>query len=238
MNKAIIIILAVLITSCDWVYYKRGNGHMVTKSYDVKDFDELELRGDYKVNLIESDEPGVEIEADENLLGDIDVFVRGRSLRVESERIRSRKDRTVNVFYKELNGISAGGATDMATRMPIRSKFFDLSLAGAGEIDLDFEGEKLSITMSGAGDIQLSGTTTDLDIKMSGAGGLDAYDLKAEYARVRISGVGGADVYVTRELEAHISGLGDINYKGNPKVVDRQISGLGSINQVDRDRAD
>jgi len=238
MNKLFFIILAIAVTSCDWVYYERGNGKMITRSFDVRDFDELELRGDYKVNLIESDEPGVEIEADENLMGDIEVDVIGRSLRIESERIRSRRGITVNVFYKELNGISAGGATDLSTRTPIRTKFFDLSMSGAGEIDLDFEGEKLSISMSGAGDIQLSGKTTDLDVRISGAGGLDSYDLKTEYARVRISGVGGAEVYVTRELEAHISGLGDINYKGNPNVVDKNISGLGSINHVDRDRAD
>jgi len=72
---------------------------------------------------------------------------------------------------------------------------------------------------------------------MSGAGGLDAFDLKAEYARIRISGVGGADIYVTKELDAKISGLGDVTYRGNPANIDKSVSGLGTI-QEDRHFSD
>jgi len=238
MKKLVVFFLPVLLMSCDFVGYRRGNGHMITRTFNVSDFDEIQLTGDYKVNLIPGTSEEVEIEADENLMEDIDVDVIGSNLRIESRRIRSRKGITLNIYYKELNGISAGGAIDLMSRATIRSKYFDIRMGGAGEIDLEFEGEKLTIKMSGAGDIRLSGKATELDINISGAGGLDAFDLKTDFARVRISGIGGADVYVSRELEARISGLGDINYKGSPKYVDSDVSGLGSINEVRSSRTE
>ena len=212
-------------------YYKRGNGKMITQDFNVRSFSEVELRGDYEVTLIESEKEGLEIEADENLMDEIEVEVIGDILRIESKRIRSRKGIHINIFYNELSGLYAGGAIELNSRNPLNSRYFDLDLAGAGEITLEFEGEKLNLRLSGAGDVQLSGYTRDLEVTMSGAGGLDAFDLKAEYARIRISGVGGADIYVTRELDAKISGLGDVTYKGNPSIINKSVSGLGTIQQ-------
>jgi hypothetical protein len=42
---------------------------------------------------------------------------------------------------------------------------------------------------------------------------------------------GSLDVYATEQLEAKASGIGEINYYGNPKVVKKDASGIGSINQ-------
>jgi hypothetical protein len=231
MKKFSIFILAFAMMSCELAYYKRGNGKMITRDFDVRSFSEVELRGDYEITLIESDKERLEIEADENLMDDIEVEVIGDVLRIESRKIRSRKGIRINIFYNELSGLYAGGAIELRSRNPLRSRYFDLNLAGAGEIILEFEGEKLNLRLSGAGNVELSGTTRDLEVTMSGAGGLDAFDLKAEYARIRISGIGGADIYVTKELDAKISGLGDVTYRGNPTNIDKSVSGLGTIQQ-------
>jgi len=240
MNKVAFFIAAFVLTSltsCEYVYYERGSGDMITKNYDLESYNEVELVGDYEVVLIQSDQERLEIEADDNLMDDIEVDVFGKTLRVESRRIRSRKGIRLEIYYKEIEGLHAGGAMDLTSRNPIRAKFFDLGLSGAGAVRLEFEGEKLELQVSGAGDVELSGNTRDLEVRMSGAGGLDAFDLRAEYARVRISGVGGAEVYVTKELDANISGMGDITYRGNPTVVDKDVSGLGTIGQ-DRNYSD
>lgn len=231
MKNSFFLLIVVFLVSCEYAYRERGSGNMITEDLELSSFDEIELRGEYEVTLIESRSESIEIEADDNLMDDIEVEVIGNTLHVESRRIHSWKGIHLKIFYRNLEAINVGGAVDLTSRNPIRSKFFDVNIGGAGQIKLEFEGDKIEMKLSGAGNVELSGITRDLDVQMSGAGELNAFDLRSEYARVRISGVGGADIYVTKELDARISGLGDVTYRGNPSVIDKDVSGLGSIGQ-------
>jgi hypothetical protein len=103
---------------------------------------------------------------------------------------------------------------------------------GASRIKLnDFKGEELNIEGSGAGSFHLSGETEYLRIELSGAVNLNADNLIADKVDVEISGASDADVYAKDELRAEISGVGNIEYSGNPQSVKKSISGLGSITQ-------
>jgi hypothetical protein len=103
--------------------------------------------------------------------------------------------------------------------------------AGAGEVDLsNIKNERLEIAMSGAGSLQATGETKEADITLSGAGSVDAKNLQAVNARVNSTGVGQVDLYASGQLDAKASGVGEINYYGNPKVVNRKAGGLGGIN--------
>jgi hypothetical protein len=55
---------------------------------------------------------------------------------------------------------------------------------------------------------------------------------EGKIATVEISGNGNVAIWVIEKLEVRISGLGDVRYKGAPKVV-RKISGAGSISPLD-----
>ena len=85
--------------------------------------------------------------------------------------------------------------------------------------------------MSGAGSLTASGETEAAEISLTGAGSVDAKGLHAKDARVSSTGVGSLDVYATGQLEARATGVGEINYFGNPTVVKRQATGIGSINE-------
>ena len=69
---------------------------------------------------------------------------------------------------------------------------------------------------------------------MSGAGDLEAYDLVSKYCKITLSGIGSAEIFVEEELEASISGVGGISYRGNPNKVRDDISGLGRISDRSR----
>ena len=55
--------------------------------------------------------------------------------------------------------------------------------------------------------------------------------MKAKKVRVDLSGASHATVYSSEELWADISGVGVVNYSGNPRIIKKRISGLGSIKQ-------
>ena len=63
---------------------------------------------------------------------------------------------------------------------------------------------------------------------------LQIYTLKiliANDVTIDISGASDADVFANNALNATVSGVGNINYYGNPPKVLHKVSGIGSINR-------
>ena len=68
---------------------------------------------------------------------------------------------------------------------------------------------------------------------MSGASRLQAEELQTRTTELSITGAGKAEVYATDTLRTAISGAGKVSYAGNPKTVEKRISGAGSIHRAD-----
>lgn len=75
----------------------------------------------------------------------------------------------------------------------------------------------------------MDGSVTNLEVNLSGASKLDAKSLQAQTATVSLNGAAYGDVTVTDRLSASISGAGALTYGGNPKSVQENVSGAGSI---------
>ncbi len=228
------LILFITFSSCDQLIYKQGNGDMVMRDHDIDEFSKLSLEGNFEVFLKSGDHPVLSIEIDENLEDYIEVYTRNETLIISStKRIRSKDGIKIFLTYKNLNRLSSSGASSIYTENPIRTKELKVSLSGAGMIDLELETRNLEIQLSGAGMITVEGETNFLDLGMSGAGSFEGGNLIVNDATVTISGVGSAFVNVSGELNARISGIGGIEYSGNPQKVNRSVSGLGKISQAD-----
>jgi hypothetical protein len=64
---------------------------------------------------------------------------------------------------------------------------------------------------------------------VNGSGDIHAAQITAVNADVDVNGSGKVDVFCTHKLKATIHGSGDINYWGNPTVVETDISGSGRV---------
>src|SRR5262249_37320437 len=101
---------------------------------------------------------------------------------------------------------------------------------GAGNAKLtNINNARLEMTLTGAVDLQSSGQTKLVEIRLAGAGNVDAKELHAETVTVNSSGAGSVSVYASEKLDANLTGVGNVEYYGNPKTVNRRISGVGSI---------
>lgn len=101
---------------------------------------------------------------------------------------------------------------------------------GAGEFDIDgIDSESFELKLPGAAEIELSGECGELSIIVAGAASVDAEDLECDKAVVRISGTGHIALHANSEVEARISGLGNIEIYGEPEIVEKKIAGLGHI---------
>ena len=104
------------------------------------------------------------------------------------------------------------------------------SLRGA----LHFEASQLSggtfaLETSGASRVTLSGKVNRLLASLTGASKLRATELTAEDVELSVTGAGKADVFASNLLRAAITGAGNVSYSGNPKSVEKKITGAGKI---------
>ncbi|MBK9055838.1 MAG: DUF2807 domain-containing protein [Chloroflexi bacterium] len=143
----------------------------------------------------------------------IETEVRGREL-----IIRMQEDTTFT------------NITDLTYHVTVAT-LDNLELSGAGDVEmLHLDGESWSVNLSGAGNITVSGQVDTQTIVISGAGSYNAEDLSSQNASVEHSGAGMAVVQVSDTLDVNISGLGSVEYIGDPAVT-QEITGLGTVNQ-------
>lgn len=221
--------------ACDSMIRKEGNGNMITKEVDINDFEEIVVTGNFEIMLKSGTSPGISITADENLHEYIEVSNSGDRLIIETtENLDSDEGLSLLITYTKLTAIEVGGAATLESEETIAGEYFNISMSGAGAVDLDVDLNALKLSVSGAGSVDLSGRADETAISMSGAGGLDAFDMESKACKIQISGVGSANITVTEKLDASVSGVGGISYRGNPESVVSDVSGLGSISKSGR----
>jgi len=230
------ILMVVLFSACDTLVREVGNGNMITKEIEVDDFKEIIVSGNFEIMLIAGDKAGVSLTADENLHEFIEISTNGDRLVIETlANLDSDDGLSLYITYTELTAIEIGGAATLESEETIDGEYLNISMSGAGALDLSLNLNALKLSVSGAGSVELSGRADEQNISMSGAGGLDAYELESKICKVQISGVGSANINVTEKLDASVSGVGGISYIGNPEEVISDVSGLGSISKSGRD---
>lgn len=232
-NSATVLLLFttfVILFGCDSYVQERGNGTITVQERAIENFEEIQVKGNFEVFLRKSDTPGLTITTDENLHEYIEVEVDGDVLEIKSTRnLRSKEGIKLLIEYTDLMAVMAGGASVIQSDDTITGDYLRLEMSGAGAMDLSVDLKALKVNISGAGAMELKGKVMEQNIQMSGAGGLNAKELVSQKCKIEISGVGGASVYVQKELNASVSGVGGITYSGNPTEVKTEISGLGTI---------
>lgn len=228
-----VFVFGLMCSGCNIDLGERGNGQIVTEEYsDIGSFNEVSIAGSFEVVLRESNRPNLILITDENLLGYIEIDNNGGRLEVNTRRkLRPSDDSKIIVEYTELKMLDVSGAASVSAENTLEGNSFELNMSGAGEVEMKLDLRELIVDVSGAGAVSLSGFAQNQEISMSGAGGYDGEELESESCEISISGVGGASVFVTRELNASVSGVGGVSYKGNPEIVNKNVSGLGSVSQ-------
>ena len=204
--------LALTVSSCQFTRGLKGSGNLKTEKRTVASFKAIDATGAYEVDVVCQKPVNVEIETDDNILPLIKTEVRDGVLYVTSqERYNATKGVTLRISVPDLTAISSHGAGDI--------KIADAS------------SNELKIDSTGAASVKATGKAKSLTISSTGAGDVDTSKLQAGKVRVSVSGAASIDVYASEQLDVSVSGVGSVNYSGNPKTVNKNVSGLGSVNQ-------
>jgi hypothetical protein len=156
----------------------------------------------------------------------------------------------VYVSVKDIDAITASGATNVRIITKVESPKLKIKLSGAsdfkgvlevGALNLqvsgasDFKGrieaKSLVLDASGASTVELDGNVEDLSADVSGASNAKLQDLKAKGGTVQTSGASTAKVNVSQLLKLDASGASTIHYYGAPNRKEIKNTGSSTIRQ-------
>ncbi|RYZ99468.1 MAG: DUF2807 domain-containing protein [Sphingobacteriaceae bacterium] len=211
-----------------------GSGDLATDTRKVDDFTKIEVSGGFKVTLKQDSSLSVVLTADDNLLGIIKTTVSGGTLKIKPEHNLCATDNaTVVIGVRNLEKIEGSGAVEFISDGKLNTKDFDISLSGAGRVDLDLNAANVHTDVSGATELILKGQATTHDVEFSGTGKINALDFVVGSYNIETSGASESKINVLKSLIVKTSGASNIEYRGNPTTVKNHESGASSIKKID-----
>ena len=196
----------------------KGEGAVVNKSFDLKDFDQIVINGHADVSFTQSDAYEVTVRTQENILEWLDYkVVDGTTLVIEAKdkrEIRAEKYDLV-IQAPALKKLVVNGASDFNVGGLRSEEGLDIEINGAGDLDFDrIQCSSLTLEVNGAADANLTSISVlkDLKVEVNGAGDVKVTG-NAQSASFSVNGAGDIDatgLKVAGEVSKHTSGLASI----------------------------
>lgn len=229
----------------------KGSGMATDKTFNVTDFNGIEVSGGFDVILSQGTNESVTLSAQENLFEYIHVEVEQGILKIYTENnLMPTKPLKARVMFKNINNLQVSGGGDVKAETNISAETLEIGMTGGGDIDANIEATNLSCNISGGGDANLNGTSGRLDVNMNGGGNLTSTmntgnlfcrlsgggdlflrsDKEANDIKFELSGGGDADVAVnTSSLTCNLSGGGNASLSGKATQLDLHLNGGGDV---------
>lgn len=222
----------------------------ITKELNnVSNFSSIKVLGSTDVEYRQSSGSKTEISiyGSDNLVDLLEVSTANGVLQVNIKmgvKILSGERRLkVIASSPSLDEVDIKGSADVYLKGAIKGNDLNLNIAGSGDIeaenlqytnifalvkgsgDIDLKNVKATTVMSevnGSGDINIKGSAQKATLTVNGSGDISAEKLAATNVVATVAGSGDIVCYASRQLDARVSGSGDIKYKGSPSVVNKQ----------------
>jgi hypothetical protein len=187
---------------------------VMSRNYDLPNFSRIEAGGSIKFEIVADQPQAVSITAEESVLNNLNVRVIEDTLEIDKKDSTwqwpwQSSEVTLKISVPTLNSIDFSGAAKGQVAK-INSKEFEISVSGAAEVEL-------------------SGKTEELIVDLSGSGKIKAIGLESKRVIADVSGAGDIEVFATQLLDADVSGVGSLSYKGSPAVVKTDVSGVAKV---------
>ena len=200
------------LTSCE-KSCRLGVGKLRTEQLDLDPIHSVILNLDAELTIIPDSTQKVSITAQKNIIELINKNVSGGNWLVvpEEDCLDPTKQVTIDCRLTSISTLVNNGSNHLVMAQP-------------------FTGiPTLSTELNGSGDIQLRGSANALHVSLNGSGNVNAYNLSAIDAIIKVYGSGNAEVRISGEMRVEIHGSGNVLYKGDPANIHLERVGSGRL---------
>jgi len=192
-----------------------GNKKIVSQERTTPSYSQIKVLGNADIVLTEGEVGQIVVETSENVLPYIATEV---------------KEGTLVIKLKHY-GVSY--VPKLKVYVPIDEKFNKITIAGKGDVTLgehfSIELQILEVIIKIQGNVQLQGKTEVLKVSVLGSGNFQGKELHTHKGTLSISVTGNIEATVSEEVQAKITGYGNISIFGNPPQKNTNIKGNGKI---------
>ena len=207
----------------------QGDGQSLSETRALGPFSSIEADTDVDVVVSESTSQSVVVTADENLVPMITTRVGGSTLFIgQQEGIRPRAASVVTVSIPTLQVAELDGAGSM-TIGGFSEVDVQLVANGSGDLTASLRANALEVSVPGSGGVNLSGQAATLTLSSTGSGSVEATELGAGGANVKLDGSGDASLVVGGASTLDVTGSGSISAELDDGDTRLSVSGSGSI---------
>lgn len=201
-----------------------------TVERNLGNFEGVKIGGSFDVQLKQGDQNQIQIKAKGVETDEVITEVEGNTLHIRMKNGNYWNiDVDIVLTYKNLNVIHSSGSSDVETINAIKTNNLEIKLSGSGDLKAEVDVTSLNLTISGSADAELRGKTQSQEVSISGSGDVKAFYLDCASANIKVSGSGDAKIVANENLEAKVSGSGQIRYKGSPNKQIVKVSGSGNV---------
>lgn len=195
---------------------------------DLRDFDELEIKGKFDVRVVTGHNYNVKLNGSERAKARYNVTREGKTLIVEYNADDFKMDlKNLKVDEVELvitmptlERVEAVGVGTIKLD-EISSNDLEIDLRGPITVRGEVNAHNIDINLSGSAEADLKGSANNMNAQVELASKLRAYNFEVNNAFVETSGASSAKVYVTHQLEMEEGPASKIEYRGDPQIIRR-----------------
>jgi hypothetical protein len=220
MKKVFILVIAFAMQSAVAQVSKNLGDFNTVKVYDKLNV-KLIASSENKVIITGSREKEVEVV---NNNGEL-------KLRMPFPKLLSGNDITIQLFYKNIDGVDANEGAYVSSEETFDATIMDISAREGAEVHLNLDVNKVNVKAVTGGIIVLEGKATNQDITIMTGGELEAKDLITNQTTVSVSAGGNAEVNATVLVDAKVKAGGSVWVYGKPKQINKKTVLGGTIEE-------
>jgi len=186
-----------------------GSGIKKTISRNITNFRSINSSGAFDI-IYKQGEASLIITGDDNIIDAVVTNIVDHTLKISINRSYSSKlPIELEVSSPAIETITINGASNVKLKS-IKLPSLMVNLSGSADLSANGEVSRLELNINGTGDVRIKSLISDF---------------------VTVKAQGAADVQLTarKELNARVSGTGDVVFYGHPEKVTKKTLGLGDI---------
>lgn len=219
----------------------KGQAIVPSETRAVSNFDTIVLSHMGEMNIVQGEPEAIVVEADQATLPRIITEVRNGALVIDVGRswwerlltgfMHWGKDVRYTVTLRQLRGLRVDGASNVHADS-LDTRELAIRTSGASTVTIDhLTAQRLDVAVSGRGEYHIAGSVQAQHVDVSGYADFRAGNLNSEIAEIKVSGNSNATVRVSNSLNITISGIGSVEYYGDPQV-SQSITGVGEVRRL------
>lgn len=228
-----LLFLATLLSSCNVNMFNSisGNRNVITENRSTKgNFTKIVVSTGLDLYITQGSSNTIAVEADENLQEIIITEIKDGVLKVYSEKnIWKAESRKVHVTIKTLESLTATSGADVYTNGNLKTNNVRFIATSGADIRVSLDANTVETISTSGSDIEVSGIANHHISSATSGSSIDAYDLHSKNVTASVTSGANINVYATESITANATSGGDIDYKGNPKQVNKKSSSGGDI---------